>query len=448
MLKLINYFYIKKYFINFPYFFFSNILSQFFSFYVLINLTNNYAPEELKNLFISQNIFLILYSISFSNVYYSIINNYKKKSHIYKKNFIENFFLHLNCSLVIFFCLIFFLIFLNINTEFKIILIIINIGLIIEPLTLFYYDLFLKEKIKVLFFVKFLSIFLGTSLKLYLIKYHYSLTYIGVAYIIENLFYMLLIIFLFNFYNKKFSFTIRNISFFEQIYKNRYLPILGLSVFITLRLDILFVNLFLDSKLVTIYSTVSRPVIFFYALSAILSKFLYPLYYKLNYNSKVDYDNFYKFIIIFFFFIYSFFFIISAYLRSHLLILFGQDYLLGKNLILYLIILSFFCSIINEWFGRMMLVGFIRKIVMFHIISIFLSFVLNYYFILIWGLDGVAVSVLFSVIFAFLVVNLNQPKEIFLFFSFISFSLYNIVKEAIRLIFIKKKPKKLANKKS
>ena len=95
-----------------------------------------------------------------------------------------------------------------------------------------------------------------------------------------------------------------------------------------------------------------------------------------------------------------------------------------------------------------MLVGFVKKIFVFHLISIFLSFTLNYYFILFWGVDGVAVSVLFSVIFAFILVNFYQPKEIFLFFSFVSSSLNNSAKEAIKLIFTKKKPKKLANKKS
>ena len=447
-MRLNSYLYIKKYFIKFPYFFFSNTLSFFFSFLVLIYLTNSYAPEELKNLFLSQNIFLILYSISFSNVYYSIINNYNKKSLIYKKNFIENFFLHLNFSFVLFLFLIFFLIFFNLDIQFKIILIIINVSLIIEPLTLFYYDLFLKANLKLLFFLKLLSSLLGTLLKIYLIKNQYSIMYIGLAYIMENLLYMLSIIFFFNHYNKNFYFNIKDFNFLKQIYKNRYLPLLGVSVFITLRLDIIFVNIFLEAKLVTIYSIVSRPVIFIYSLTIILSKFLYPIYNKLNYHSRVDYDNFYKFVILFNFYVYSFFLILTIYFRDNFLLLFGADYLLGRNLIVYLVILTFFCSIINEWFSRMMLVGFVKKIFVFHLISIFLSFTLNYYFILFWGLDGVAVSVLFSVIFAFILVNFYQPKEIFLFFSFVSSSLNNSAKEAIKLIFTKKKPKKLANKKS
>jgi O-antigen/teichoic acid export membrane protein len=447
-MRLNTYIYIKKYFTKFPYFFFSNLLSFLFSFIVLIYLTNNYAPEDLKNLFLSQNIFLILYSISFSNVYYSIINNYSKKNFIYKKKFTEKFLLHLNFSFVLFLFLLFFLIFFNIDTQFKIILIIINFGLIIEPLTLFYYDLFLKAKVKILFFVKLISLLIGTALKVYLIKHQYSIMYIGLAYIIENLLYMLLIIFLFKFYNKKFFFYIKNFNFLKQIYSNRLLPILGISVFITLRLDIIFVNIFLEAKHATIYSIVSRPVIFFYSLTIILSKFLYPIYNKLNYYSRSDYDNFYKFIILFNFFVYLFFLILTIFFRDNFLLLFGADYLLGRNLIVYLVIFSFFCSIINEWFSRMMLVGLVKKIILFHLISIFLSFTLNYYFILFWGLDGVALSVLFSVIIAFLLVNFYQPKEIFMFFSFVSFSLNNKAKEAIKLIFTKKKPKKLANKKS
>ena len=447
-MRLNTYLYIKKYFTKFPYFFFSNILSFFFSFLVLIYLTNNYAPEDLKNLFLSQNIFLIIYSISFSNVYYSIINNYNKKSLEYKKNFKEKFFLHLSFSFISFFFLIFFLIFFNIDTQFKIILIIINVSLIIEPLTLFYYDLFLKGNLKILFFVKLLSLLLGTSLKIYFIKHQYSLMYISLAYIIENLLYMLSIILLFNFYNKNFFFKTKNFDFLKQIYKNRYLPLLGLSALITLRLDIIFVNIFLEAKFVTIYSIVSRPVFFFYSLTVVLSKFIYPIYNKLNYDSKLDYNNFYKFIILINFFFYSIFLILTIYFRDDFLLFFGADYLLGRNLIVYLVILTFFCAIINEWFSRMMLVGLVKKIFVFHLISILLSFTLNYYFILFWGLDGVALSVLFSVILAFVLANFYQPREIFLFFSFVSFSLNNSAKEAIKLILIKKKPKKLANKKS
>ncbi len=438
----------KKSLSKFGYFFFSNILSILFSFIVLKFLTNYYAPDLLKYLFLSQNVFLILYSISFGNIYYLIIKKYSNKIAVYKKNFVEYFYLHLISSIIIFFILVITLFFLNIDSQFKLIIFIINIGLIIEPLTLFYYDLFLKKKFKFLFLAKLISVLIGTLLKLYLIINKFSLIYISICFVLENIIYMIIICYIYNLYKKKFNFSFKPLNYLKLLFKNKYMPALGISALLTLRLDIFFVNLFLNDLSVSIYYIASRPVLVIYAVVLIISKFLYPFYSKFHYLNKNKHDKFYKLLIFSIFLVYLFCFVILYLFRDSFLILFGNDYLLGRNLIMYLLVLSFFCSIINEWFNRMILMKKIIKIIKFHILSVFISFTLNYYFIFFWGIEGVALSVTFAVVMSFIIVNLNQPKEIILFFSFFSLKLNKMDIDAIKVILIKKKPETFATKKS
>lgn len=439
---------LEKILSKFGYFFFSNILTILCSFIVLKFLTNYYTPDLLKYLFLSQNIFLILYSISFSNIYYLIIKNYSYKIAFYKKNFVKYFYLHLVSSIIIFFILVITLFFLNINSQFKLIIFIINIGLIIEPLTLFYYDLFLKKKFKFLFLAKLISVLIGTLLKLYLIINKFSLIYICISFILENIIYMIIINYIFNLYKNKVNFSFKHLNYLKLLFKNKYMPVLGISALLTLRLDIFFVNFFLNEVSVSIYYIASRPVLVIYAVVLIISKFLYPYYSKFYYIKKNDHDNFYQLLISLIFLFYLFFFVIFYLFRDFFLILFGNDYLIGRNLIMYLLVLSFFCSIINEWFNRMILMKKIIKIIKFHILSVFISFILNYYFILFWGIEGVALSVMFAVVISFVLVNLDQPKEIILFFSFFSLKLNKMDMHAIKLILIKKKPETFATKKS
>jgi O-antigen/teichoic acid export membrane protein len=434
----------KKNLSNFAFFFLTNILSILFTFIVLKYLTNYYPPELLKYLFLSQNIFLILYSISFSNIYYLIINKYQDKNIYYKKYFVECFYLHLISSIIIFSTLVLILFFLNIDNQFKLIIFIFNISLIIEPLTLFYYDLFLKGHLKYLFFAKLIPLLIGTVFKLFLIINEFSLIYIAICYILENVLYMIAVYYCFNLYKKKFYFIFKPLNFLKLILKNKYLPVLGISVLLTLRLDIFFVNFFLDGSLVSIYYVASRPVLVIYSIILIISKFVHPIYSKIHHESINNYDKFYKFIISLIFIFYIVFFIIAYFVRDNFLLLFGYDYLSGRNLLLYLVILSFFYSIINEWFNRMIIMNRIIKIIKFHVLSIFTGFILNYYFILFWGIEGVALSVTFAVIVAFVLVNLDQPKEIFLLSKFLSLNFNKKDIHAIKLILIKKKPERLA----
>jgi O-antigen/teichoic acid export membrane protein len=259
---------------------------------------------------------------------------------------------------------------------------------------------------------------------------------------------MIIICYIYNLYKKKFNFSFKPLNYLKLLFKNKYMPALGISALLTLRLDIFFVNLFLNDLFVSIYYIASRPVLVIYAVVLIISKFLYPFYSKIHYLNKNKHDKFYKLLIFSIFLVYLFCFVILYLFRDSFLILFGNDYLLGRNLIMYLLVLSFFCSIINEWFNRMILMKKIIKIIKFHILSVFISFTLNYYFIFFWGIEGVALSVTFAVVISFIIVNLNQPKEIILFLSFFSLKLNKMDIDAIKLILIKKKPETFATKKS
>ena len=79
----------------------------------------------------------------------------------------------------------------------------------------------------------------------------------------------------------------------------------------------------------------------------------------------------------------------------------------------------------------------------FHIISILIYVTLNYYLILIWGVDGVVLSMIFSLFISLIIVNLKNPEEIYLITkSLFPINLISNAKIIINGIFTKKNPEK------
>ena len=104
---------------------------------------------------------------------------------------------------------------------------------------------------------------------------------------LKNIIYMIIIYYIFNLYKKKINFSFKPSNYLKLFFKNKYMPVLGISALLTLRLDIFVVNFFLNDLSVSIYYIASRPVLVIYAVVLIISKFLYPYFSKFNYrNSK------------------------------------------------------------------------------------------------------------------------------------------------------------------
>jgi O-antigen/teichoic acid export membrane protein len=428
---------------NFKYIIFSNIISILVNLFILVLITKNYQLDVLRYFFLAQSLFLIIYSVSFSNIYYNLFTSFGRKE--YKTIFTESFYGYLLTSIFLFIIINLFLIFFNINTQFKLIIIIINLNLLLEPLSLFYYHFYLKKLFKIIFFIKISSLTLGLGVKTFLIFNNYNIITLASAFVVEQFFFTLLILLFFK--NSKYEIFTQTkkikFNFIKFLKKNYQYPVIGLSVFLIFRVDIFFIDYFLDQEFVTIYSIISRPIIVGFGFMILINQYFLSKMNIINLKLKKFYIIYYQKLICINFFIYLFAFILVYLFSDFYFQLFVSYYKNYKYLMLYLCVMSFFASIVNVWFNHMIIQKKIFTVLYFHIISICLYVILNYYFILFWGLDGIVLSMIFSLIITFIIVNLFNPEEVYLITNSLSFkNLMSNAKIIINETLIKKKPEK------
>ena len=428
---------------NFKYIIFSNIVAVLVNLFILVLITKNYETDILRYFFLAQSLFLIIYSVSFSNIYYSLFASFGSKE--YRTIFTESFYGYFFSACFLFIILNLFLVFLNINIQFKLTIIIINLILLLEPLSFFYYHLYLKKLFKIIFFIKVSSLMLGLGIKTFLILNNYNIYFIAFAFVIEQIFFVFLIFIIFK--NLKYEIFIQikeiKFNFIKFIKKNYQYPVIGLSVFLILRVDIFFIDYFLDQEFVTIYSIVNRPIIIGFGFMILINQYFLSKMNLINLKLKKFYNMYYQRLLCINFFIYLFAYIFVYLFSDFYFQLFGSDYKNYKYLMLYLCVMSFFASIVNVWFNHMIIQKKLLIVLYFHLISICIYIILNYYFILLWGIDGVVLSMIFSLIISLIIVNLLNLTEVYLIINSLSFkNLMSNAKIIINETLIKKNPDK------
>jgi hypothetical protein len=227
---------------SFKYIIISNIINVFANLLILILITKTYELNELRYLFLAQSLFLVIYSVSFSNIYYNLFTSFNNKK--YKIIFTESFYGFLISSIFLFIFVNLCLVFFDIPIKFKLIIIIINLILLLEPLSFFYYHLYLKKLFRIIFYFKTGSLIMGLSIKLFLILNNYNIIIVALAFVVEQILFTTLVILYFNnldykLFNNKYLVNFNFLNFFK---KNYQFPIIGLSVFLILRIDIFFID--------------------------------------------------------------------------------------------------------------------------------------------------------------------------------------------------------------
>jgi O-antigen/teichoic acid export membrane protein len=428
---------------SFKYIILSNIINVFANLLTLILISKTYSLNELRYLFLAQSLFLVIYSVSFSNIYYNLFTSYKTKK--YKVIFTQSFYGYLFSSIFLFIFINLCLVFFNISIKFKLVIIIINFILLLEPLSFFYYHLYLKKLFRIIFYLKTSSLIMGLSIKLFLILHNFNIVIIAIAFIVEQIFFTILVILYFKNLNYKiFNHQyLKKFNFISFLKKNYQFPIIGLSVFLILRIDIFFIDYYLDHKFVTIYSIISRPIIIGFGFLVLINQYYFSKMNFINLRLKKFYNIYYQKLICINFFIYLTALILIFLFADFYLGLFGSYYKDYKYLMIYLCVMSFFASIVNVWFNHMVINKKILTVLYFHCISILIYVTLNYYFILFWGVDGVVISMIFSLFISIIIVNLNNPQEIYLITRSLSpINLISNAKIIINETLIKKKPEK------
>ena len=420
---------------NLSFFFTSNFLSQVSSFIVILLFARNYSSVEFGKFTIAQTIFFLLYSLSFSNIHYYLNKSLSLNFQNRRKEIASCFLITFYSSIFLYILLAFFLNFLDLDKDLKYLILIINLILITEPFTIFYSEIFVRGQFKTIFKVKFYQNIIFFSLKYFVIVNKYNFIYIALCYLLEYIFFALIIIYYYKKNGNQFSKLVFNFSNSLKLLKKIFLlPVLSLIFLISIRIDVLMIGKLIDIESSGFYSSASRLVIFVLLYSTLFLQFLYPNMSRMK-NNSLRFNEIYQNLITFALIAGISFFIFSYIFSDFYLNLFGLNFLVAKEALLILSFNLTFSLIYNIWVHKSLLHNNFSRILLFHLCVIVLNIILNFYMIDLYGIKGAAISTMVSGIISFFIININRPTEIIIILKSVSFIRFlTIIKKLILIL--------------
>ena len=427
---------------NFSYFFSSNAISYFFSFFVIVLFARNYSPELFGKFTIAQTIFFIVYSISFSNIHYylnkSLSINFDKRRREIGSCFLITFYS--SAFLYIILCII--LVFLKIDQDLKNLILILNLILLSEPFSIFYSELFVRGQFKKIFQIKFTQNIIFLIFKLYIIFNQIDYLYLAFTYFAENLFFSLIVIYYYkkngnNFQNLIFS-RVHTIKIIKAII---LFPLLAFAFLISMRIDVLMISSLLGVEQAGFYSATSRIITIILLFGTHFFQFIYPNMNRISSSNKEKFNLIYQNLIFLSLIVGISVYIFSVFFGNSYLSLFGEEF---KIVLTSLKILSLNVGaalLINLWVHKQYVYSKYNQILLFQFSTIIINILLNYYLISMLGVNGAALATALSAIISFILINIAQPKEFFVIFSSFSVTRQKQMANAIlKIIFVKRNP--------
>ncbi len=431
---------------NFSYFFSSNIISYVFSFFFIILFARNYSPFSFGQFTIAQTVFFLFYSISFSNIHYYLNKILSTKFENRRKDIGSCFIITFYTSVGLYLFLAFILLFLDLNEQLRNIILILNLILITEPFSIFYSEIFIRGQFSRIFKIKFFQTLIFFTLKIFLVFGSFNIIYIAAAYVLENLFFSIVIIYYFKKNGNNFTSLIFEKKHSINILKKIMLfPLMAFAIIVAMRLDILMISNFLGEEQSGIYSAASRLIIIILLFGTHFFQFIYPNLNRIiltNDGIKPIYHN----LVLFSFYMGIIFFIFSIFFGELYLGLFGEEYILALYAFKILSLTIFPALLFNLWIHKQYVLSKYSTILFFQIGTILINILLNYYLINILGISGAALASLAAPIISFLIVNVTNNYEFKLIVE--SFSLKKQKQAAntiLKIIFVKKNPDKFEN---
>ena len=420
---------------NLSFFFSSNFLSQLSSFIVILLFARNYSSVEFGKFTIAQTIFFLLYSLSFSNIHYYLNKSLSLNFQNRRREIASCFLITFYSSIFLYILLAFFLNFLDLDKDLKYLILIINLILITEPFTIFYSEIFVRGQFKTIFKIKFYQNIIFFSLKYFVIVNKYNFIYIALCYLLEYIFFALIIIYYYKKNGNQFSKLIFNFNNSLKLLKKIFLlPVLSLIFLISIRIDVLMIGKLIDIESSGFYSSASRLVIFVLLYSTLFLQFLYPNISRMK-NNSLKFNEIYQDLITFALIAGISFFIFSYIFSEYYLNLFGSNFLVAKEALLILSFNLTFSLIYNIWVHKSLLQNNFSRILSFHLCVIILNIILNFYMIELYGIKGAAISTMVSGIISFFIININRPAEIIIILKSVSFIRFlTIIKKLILIL--------------
>jgi len=429
---------------NLSFFFSSNFLTHISSFIIILLFARSYTAIEFGNFTISQTVFFLVYSLSFSNIHYYLNRSLSRNFENRRKEIASCFLITFYASFFLYILLAIILNFLDIEKDLKYLILIINLILIAEPFSIFYSEIFVRGQFKRIFKIRFFQSIIFFALKYIMIVNNFNYLYIGVLYFLEYLFFASVIIY----YYKKNGNNFSNLIFTKEqtikiLKKIILLPVLSLVFLISIRIDVLMIGQLIGVEYSGYYSSASRLIIMVLLYSTLFLQFLYPNISRIVVNNK-KFEEIYKNLITFACFVGIIFFISVYFFGSYYLNLFGSKFLIAKEALNILAFNLYFALIFNIWVHKNFLTLNYKKILIFHLLTIILNIVLNIYLIDLYGIKGASISTMISGIIAFLTINISKPMEIYLIFSSFNASRFIVVANKIlSVVLLKKNPENI-----
>ena len=431
---------------NFSYFFSSNILSYFFSFFFIILFARNYSSMTFGEFTIAQTIFFLFYAVSFSNIHYYLNKILSIKFQDRRKDIGSCFIITFYSSVFLYITLAFVLAFININQNLKNLILILNLILLTEPFSIFYSELFVRGQFKRIFKIRLIQTLLFFSVKIYLVLNKFDSIFIAMIYVVENLFFSIVIIYYFKKNGNNFSSLLFIKKHTIDIVKKIVLfPLMAFAIIVAMRLDILMISKIIGPEASGIYSSASRLVIIVLLFGTHFFQFIYPNLNRIILSQK-GMSNIYQNLIIFSFYIGLLFFIFSLFFGKIYLNLFGDDYLLALNAFLILSLNVFPALFFNLWVHKQYVMSKYSDILFFQIGTICLNILFNFYFINLFGISGAALASLLAPFMSFILINITNNYEFSVIIDSFSIGRHKqAANDVLKIIFVNKNPEKFEN---
>ncbi len=428
---------------NFSYFFSSNILSYFFSFFFIIIFARNYSPQAFGEFTIAQTVFFLFYAVSFSNIHYYLNKILSTKFQDRRKDIGSCFVITFYSSVILYIILAFVLTFLNISQEFKNLILILNLILLTEPFSIFYSELFVRGQFKRIFKIKFFQTLLFFTIKVYLVLNQFNLIFIAAVYAIENLFFSIVVIYYFKKNGNNFSNLLFIKSHTLNILKKIILfPLMAFAIIVAMRLDILMISNIIGVDASGIYSSASRLVIIVLLFGTHFFQFIYPNLNRLMITQQ-GMKKIYQNLVLFSFYTGLVCVFMSIFFGKYYLGLFGSEYLMALNAFFILSLNIFPALLFNLWVHKQYVVSRYSSILLFQIGTILLNILFNYYFINLFGITGAALASLLAPFISFILINITNTQELSLIKDSFSVNKHKIAaNDVLKIMFVNKNPEK------
>ena len=433
---------------NFYYFFSTNIISYFFSFFFIILFARNYSAQAFGEFTIAQTIFFLFFSISFSNIHYYLNKILSTKFQDRRKDIGSCFIITFYSSVFIYIFLAIILIFVKIDQNFKNVILILNLILLIEPFSIFYSELFVRGQFKRIFKIRFIQTLLFFTLKVYLVLNKFDLIFIALTYVLENLFFSIVIIYYFKKNGNNFSSLLFIKKHTLDIIKKIILfPLMAFAIIVAMRLDILMISKIIGIDASGIYSSASRLIIIILLFGTHFFQFIYPNLNRIMMNQK-GMKNIYQNLVLFSFYTGILFFIFSLFFGKIYLNFFGKEFLLAINAFFILSLNVFPALLFNLWVHKQYVISKYNSILFFQIGTICLNILLNFYFINLFGITGAALASLLAPLLSFILINISSNYEFSIIKNSFSLSRHKqAANDVLKIILVNKNPDKFENMK-